>query len=284
MPSTYAHRLFGEAMLDLYPAEIAAAARARRELFDIGLHGPDILFYYKVLKADPVNAVGYRQHGLPGRAFFGPAKQTLEDAADADGAHAYLLGFLCHFALDSACHGYIENKIAVSGVTHTEIESEFDRFLLERQGIEPLHARLVGHIHPTKENAAVIAPFFEGVNARQVYRALRSMLFYNGLLRAPHQPKRGLVNLVLRLSGNYTEMHGMMIAKKPIPACADSNLRLWKLFARARQDCLSLTAEFEGYLRGENGLGEQFTRTFGPPQNWREIPVLSLQEEERYEI
>lgn len=284
MPSTYAHRLFGEEMLGLYPESVAQAARSRRELFDIGLHGPDILFYYRVLKADPVNAVGYKQHGLPGRDFFGPAKAAWEAAADRGGAYAYLLGFLCHFALDAACHGYIENKIAVSHVTHTEIESEFDRFLLERQGIEPLSARLVGHIRPTAENAAVIAPFFEGVNAEQVHRALRSMIFYNGLLRAPHQPKRFFVNFVLRLSGNYKEMHGMMIAKRPIAACADSNLRLLKLFARAKSDCLSLTQNFIGYLQGKNGLNGAFDRTFGPPKDWREIPVLSLQEEERYEI
>ena len=149
MPSTYAHRLFGEEMLPLYPAAVAEAARARRALFDIGLHGPDLLFYYKVLKADPVNAVGYRLHGLPGRDFFGPAKGVWEASPDRGGALAYLLGFVCHFALDSDCHGYIENKIARSHVTHTEIESEFDRFLLEKQGIEPLSARLVGHIRPT---------------------------------------------------------------------------------------------------------------------------------------
>ena len=271
-------------MLGLYPAPIAAAARARRSLFDIGLHGPDILFYYKVLKADPVNLTGFRQHALPGIDFFGPAKATFKSAADREGAHAYLLGFLCHFALDAACHGYIENKIAVSHVTHTEIESEFDRFLLEQQGIEPLTARLTDHIRPTAENAAVIAPFWEGVNAKQVYRALRSMVFYNSLLRAPHEPKRFLVNLVLRLSGNYPEMHGMMIAKKPIAACADSNLRLAKLFVRAQSDCLALTDNFEKYLRGEDDLSDAFLRTFGPPADWREIPVLSLQEEEKYEI
>ena len=282
MPNYYAHLKFGDKVLSELPLDLAGRIGREEEAFHLGCLGPDPLFFYHPIRPNGVRREGVRMH----RASALPAAERLRQAIE-DGvpmSSGYGAGFLCHLALDSACHSYIENKIAVSGVTHTEIESEFDRFLLERQGIEPLHARLVGHIHPTKENAAVIAPFFEGVNARQVYRALRSMIFYNGLLRAPHQPKRGLVNLVLRLSGNYTEMHGMMIAKKPIPACADSNLRLWKLFARARQDCLAMTAEFEGYLRGENGLGEQFTRTFGPPQNWREIPVLSLQEEERYEI
>lgn len=284
MPSTYAHRVFGEKMLEVYPVEVAAAASARRQLYDIGLHGPDILFYYKVLKADPVNAVGYRTHGQKGSDFFAPAKLAYAEADDRAGALAYLLGFVCHFALDRACHSYIENKIRLSRVTHTEIESEFDRFLLEERGIEPLSAKIDDHVVPSAENAAVIAPFFAGVSEKQVYKALRSMVFYNGLLRAPHLPKRFLVETVLRLSGNYKEMHGMMIARRPIPACADSNLRLCKLFERAKGDCLSLTRELLGYLHGENALGAAFGRTFGPPKNWREIPVLSLQEEERYEI
>ena len=82
--------------------------------------------------------------GCRGAIFSARQRPHGRPAADRGGAYAYLLGFLCHFALDAACHGYIENKIAVSHVTHTEIESEFDRFLLERQGIEPLSARLSG--------------------------------------------------------------------------------------------------------------------------------------------
>lgn len=286
MPSTHAHYVFGREVLRELPAPQAALAREYRQLYDIGQHGPDILFYYHVLTNNKINAVGYAVHGRPGREFFAPALAHISALSGEarERAKAYALGFLCHFALDSACHGYIENKIAVSGVTHTEIESEFDRYLLLREGIEPLSARLVGHIVPSAENAADISPFFAGVDAKHVKKALRSMRFYNALLRAPHQPKRGLVNFVLRLSGNYPEMHGMMIAKHPIPACADSNLRLSKLMARARGECLSLIQNFFACLSGEAELSPAFERTFGPPENWREIPVLNVEEEERYEI
>ena len=284
MPSTYAHRVFGEKMLEVYPVEVAAAASARRQLYDIGLHGPDILFYYKVLKADPVNAVGYRTHGQKGSDFFAPAKLVYAEADDRAGALAYLLGFLCHFALDRACHSYIENKIRLSHVTHTEIESEFDRFLLEERGIEPLSAKIDDHVVPSAENAAVIAPFFAGVSEKQVLRALRSMRFYNALLRAPHQPKRGFVRLCLRLTGNFKEMHGMMIAKQPIPACQDSDLRLAKLMDKAVGRCVLLSENVAAYVRGEEELLPEFNKTFGPPENWREIPVLPLKEEQSYEV
>lgn len=284
MPSTYAHYKFGRMVEKAYPSALASALQGHISLFDIGLHGPDILFYYRALTSNSVNAVGFGMHAKPAREFFGPAKAAYAAAKDKDAALAYLLGFTCHFALDSACHGYIENKIAVSGVTHTEIESEFDRSLLLRDGKEPLSAKLTGHIRPSAENAAVIAPFFAAVSEKQVEKALRSMLFYNNLLRAPHQPKRGFVRLCLRLTGNFKEMHGMMIAKHPIPACADSDLRLSKLMDKAVARCVELSENVAAYVKGEGELSPEFEKTFGPPENWREIPVLSLEEEKKYEV
>lgn len=284
MPSTYAHYKFGKQVLEQYPAPLADVVRAHRQLYNIGLHGPDILFYYKALTNNPVNAVGFGMHGKPAREFFAPAKEAYAAAEDKGSALAYLLGFVCHFALDSACHGYIENKIAVSGVTHTEIESEFDRSLLLQDGRDPLSAKLTYHIAPSEANARVIAPFFAGVNEKQVEKALRSMLFYNELLRAPHQPKRGFVRLCLSLTGNFKEMHGMMIAKQPIPACQDSDLRLAKLMDKAVGRCVLLSENVAAYLKGEEELLPEFNKTFGPPENWREIPVLPLKEEQSYEV
>ena len=282
MPSTYAHYLFGKQMLELFPAAQAELIRAHRELYDIGLHGPDILFYYRPLTANKVNAVGFGTHELPARDFFARAKEVCLRAPDG-AALSYALGFVCHFALDVTCHGYIENKIAKSDVRHTEIESEFDRYLLEKQGIEPLSAKLTEHIHATRENARVIAPFFAPVTEKQVEKSLRSMLFCNELLRAPRACKRFVVRTVLRFSGNYREMHGMMMAKEPIPACRDSDLRLEKLMKKAQGECLALASEFLRYLEGGE-LSSAFDRTFGANEGWQDIPVLGEKEEMEYEI
>ena len=281
MPSTYAHYRFGHELAKRCPAAAERYIREHRALYDIGLHGPDILFYYKPLGTNPVNAIGFGMHARPAREFFGPAPKRIA-AGDEDAARAYLLGFLCHFSLDSACHSYIENKIRLSGVTHTEIESEFDRSLLLQDGKDPLSARLTAHILPTRENARVIAPLFQIKSAR-VRKALRGMLFYNRLLRAPHAPKRALVNLVLHLSGNYREMHGMMIAKRPIPACEDSNMRLRKLFDRAVSACAALMEEYLAYLDGTACLPAALNATFSHARGWRSVPVLSPQEEQNFE-
>lgn len=38
---------------------------------------------------------------------------------------------LCHFSLDVMCHRYIDEKIQAGGVSHAEIEVEFDRMLTD---------------------------------------------------------------------------------------------------------------------------------------------------------
>ena len=280
MPSTYAHYAFGRQVLASLPENTAKRIEKDRSLYDIGLHGPDLLFYYKPLGKNKINAIGFGMHARPASKFFLPAAEMLKK--DARGT-AYVLGFICHFALDFVCHSYIENKIRLSGVTHTEIESEFDRSLLLAEGKDPLSARLTGHICPSRENAERIAPFF-GIPVKAVKKALRSMIFYNGLLRAPHQPKRFFVNTALRLSGNYKEMHGMMIAKNPIAACEDSDLRLKKLFGKAVPLAVSLIGSFLGYVHGENDFPEEFSETFSHRRGWKEIPVLSAEEERAYTV
>ena len=69
MPSTYAHRRFGANVLDHLPAPLREKLEAHRELYDIGLHGPDLLFYYHAEKSTPVAALGNAMHEQPGRVF-----------------------------------------------------------------------------------------------------------------------------------------------------------------------------------------------------------------------
>ena len=44
---------------------------------------------------------------------------------------AYLYGFLCHYILDSECHPYISEYMEEHDLGHLEIETEFDRYLME---------------------------------------------------------------------------------------------------------------------------------------------------------
>ena len=70
MPSTYAHYRFGQEVLKELPNDIKKIIIENKELYDIGLHGPDLLFYYLPLKNNEINSIGYNMHEKTGKEVF----------------------------------------------------------------------------------------------------------------------------------------------------------------------------------------------------------------------
>ena len=77
MPSTYAHYRFGEAVLQKLPLPQQELVAQHKNLFAIGLHGPDILFYYRPLFRNKLGRMGGILHERSGRSFFEPAGKKL---------------------------------------------------------------------------------------------------------------------------------------------------------------------------------------------------------------
>lgn len=259
MPSTYAHYRFGKEVYRALPKPVKKIIRENKSLYMTGLHGPDILFYYKALFPNRINKIGFTMHAHEALEFFAPTLGKLTEEQKS-----YIFGFICHFALDSACHRYIDEKIAASQVTHTEIEVEFDRMLMIQDGYDPVRHRLTGHILVSTGNSRVISSFFDGVTAKEVRRALRSMKFYNNLLIAPFMMKRCVVYFLLLITGNYKEMHGLMVNRRANPKCRDSNQELYRRYREAVDLAVELIENYCGVLDGtQEALLPYYHRTFG---------------------
>lgn len=96
MPTTYAHDLFGKKIYAKLPAEIQKVIRRNTNLYRIGLHGPDILFY-DMLKPK-VTETGIAMHRECAAPFF-ERGMTLVRTTHDEKLLAYLLGFGCHYPL-----------------------------------------------------------------------------------------------------------------------------------------------------------------------------------------
>lgn len=264
MPSTYAHYCFGQEVLSVLPLELLPIVQRHHPLYDIGLHGPDILFYYHPLGTNRINAQGYQLHGRIAEHFFRRGLEVAEKSEDPEPYLAYLIGFVCHFALDSECHGYIEYKIRHSGITHTELETEFDRMLLASRNLDPMETSLTQHIAPREGDAELISRFFENVTPKQIDRSLHSMIYYNSLLQTDSSLRRKQVILLLKLTGNYQEMHGLLIPEKPRPGCEDSNAELLRRMQGAVPVASILAENLYHTFRGTETLSNRFHRTYGP--------------------
>ena len=149
MPSTYAHYRLGQQVRQALSGPQREAVEAWPALYLIGLHGPDILFYYHPLSSHPVKAVGHLLHGRPGRGFFRHACQVIRESQRPEAALAYAYGVLNHFALDMTCHPYVNGTAAAGDLTHTKIEVEFDRSLMVADRLDPVTYDQTGHIQAT---------------------------------------------------------------------------------------------------------------------------------------
>ena len=263
MPATYAHYRFGQEVRKDLPEKEKKIVEEFPELFMIGLHGPDIFFYYKPFSKNRVRQIGHEMHKRAGEAFFAPAAEVVREHGGNHAYLSYLYGFICHFALDVACHGYVDEKIAKSGISHTEIEAEFDRMLMVKDGHDPIRYKPTGHIVPSLENAEIIQAFFEDADSTQVLGTLKGMVTYLNLLVAPSKGKRFLINTILKLTGNYKELHGLMINYLANPDCADSTKELFKRYGEAKDMALLLIHEYGGFLEGKEELNPIYNYTFG---------------------
>lgn len=155
MPSTYAHYQFGQEVLKELPNDIKKIIIENKELYDIGLHGPDLLFYYLPLKTNEINSIGYNMHEQTGKEVFDIFRKMMT-SKKINHYLAYYYGFICHFALDATCHGYLEKRIHESEVSHGEIEVEFDRFLMIEDGLNLISRYLTNHLVACEENPKCI--------------------------------------------------------------------------------------------------------------------------------
>ena len=70
MPANYAHYRFGKQLLSgMCPNDRRSIQRFRR-LYDMGLHGPDIFFYYNPLIKTATGQLGGVFHAQSGQEFF----------------------------------------------------------------------------------------------------------------------------------------------------------------------------------------------------------------------
>lgn len=260
MPTTYAHYRFGRDVLERLPENQRSIILRHRDLYDFGVHGPDLLFYYRPLGKNDVNQLGYRSHERTGRDFFTQAIAAARESKDREAALSYLYGVLCHFTLDRECHPYVGRK-EQTGVSHSAIEASFDRCLMEKDGLDPVTHRVTKHLIPSDASAQVIARFYPPLDGERVRKAEKSMVFMLNLLVARGLKRRVLLG-AMKLAGK-PHLGDLFVPLRPNPACADSDEMLCECYEGALKLAGILFSELEAALTGQGDLGPGFDHTFG---------------------
>lgn len=272
MPTTYTHYKFGKDVLTNLPFPLKKAIELKRQYFDIGLHGPDILFYYYPFWYNHVNKTGSSMHKVSARPFFERAREVIAKADDRMAAKAYIYGFICHYSLDSVCHKYVEKMIDVSGIGHSEIEMEWDRRLMVADGLDPLTFIPTGHIKATDKNATVIAPFFKDISVKEVKRALTIMRWALKNLLPLSVWKKVIVKGVLK-TVHLEKKFGLFMSEKKNPKCDRYCDILSDVYEENIMHAVRLIEEYSSFLLKDEVLSDDFNDTFSHGDDWQNIQL-----------
>ncbi len=279
MPTTYTHWRFGCDCIEVLPDELKKAINNNRELFDIGVHGPDIFFYD--LTHQNIMRYGSKLHRESGRSFFEKCIEVYQNnSEDKEVMLAYIFGFLSHYALDTQCHGYVNTKAYRSpGLTHNKVEAEYDGHMMRLDSRNINQTDRAQSLRPDKFTAKIIARFFP-FSEKVILRTTKGQHTVIHLLNAKGNFKRRFFDRVMR-GVRVPDYADLLVYPEEHPDCRDSNLRLDKLRANALPVYKQLADNLYKALKGEEKLQDYFEMNFDPLES-DDIPVLSYEEELDY--
>ena len=283
MPTTYAHWRFGDKCIRMLPDDLQNIILNNRAIFDYGVHGPDIFFYYNCLKHNEVNRYGSAMHDIPYKDTLAQIKKNFKKTENKDMALSYLLGFTCHFTLDSYCHGFIEKVDETMPYSHGKIESQFDRYLLIKDGFNPVTKSVTDMFHPDKKMAKVISGLFNKFDEDIIYKTLKDQKLYLNLLKDNSDIKRFFLTTAMDIA-KVPSFKDLLITKENVEELKPVNIRLNKYFDMALKHYPVLADSLIGYLSDKNELNTYFKHNFSFKEDYRNLEILPLDEELKYKV
>lgn len=140
MPGFTTHYLFGQQTYQqLPPSDLKRTIQKNHTAFSLGLQGPDIFFYDLLSSVCGRKHPGSVAHTADTGKFFKYLLESPEiflSKKEQKVAHAYILGFIGHYLLDTVCHPYIYSMTHYNSHPkgymghHIRLETDIDTTLL----------------------------------------------------------------------------------------------------------------------------------------------------------
>lgn len=255
MPAHYAHYRFGKQVLSTMAPEQRQCVQRFRRMYDMGLNGPDIFFYFNPYWKTATGDLGETFHRQSGREFFAVAAK----AATSEAALAYLYGLLAHYCLDSVCHPYIRQLVDIEEAKHTPLESAFERhLLLLDKKPSPQTYDMSKHWKLTRGECMTVAAFYPGTTGAKISQSVKSMAFSVKFLQHPNRTFRKKLLQKFKPS----------LCDHMIPEEDNEDIALYlqglnSRFDRAAKRYPRLLEQLTVSLRTGRELGEDFAPDFG---------------------
>lgn len=226
MPDTATHYYFGQQVFKQLPINIQSIIARNKSAYNLGLQGPDLLFYYKPLHTKKIMNLGISIHYRPAKYSIGNAIRSLHKSYN-ETTFSYLLGYVCHFILDSSFHGEI-TRIAPSTKEHFQLESELERLVILNHYLDkPVNFKRYKLLKTDYETYDWLRPVYPQLNKTQLKDCAKSIVFYMWILNSKKGWRKWLVFLIEKIQHKHDFLSSMMVSQTKDPRFHKDAMRLY---------------------------------------------------------
>ena len=225
MPDIVVHNAMGDRVLQGLEREIAEGID--REIFRFAVMGPDPYIFYRffaLLLRRGVNRRSTVMHETKTGRFL----MELAGRSRKKAVFSFLAGFLCHYAMDSTAHPWINQASEHRSDLHTALEHRLDNLELERQGRQRREIMRLFTRFPELPEVQEAMKTVYGWDDHCFATAYRHMKWYHWIIKDQH----GWLHFLLHhipggLSAiSYQTKRADSIDTSPFPALQEEAVRM----------------------------------------------------------
>ena len=260
MPALYAHNKFGKLVIPKLPDKLKKTIKKYPDSFRIGLQGPDFLFFY-ILK-NKITKLGMTMHHSDTYSFMEHARTVIQKYGTNSPQYSYILGFICHFALDNICHPYVSQFMKETNCGHVEIEGDLEHLLLTKDGHHPESYPMHKLVPNYKHVAISMSPFFPQLKVSEIFHSLCMMRYMKRLFVASGTLKRTAITLTMKSTFHYKRLKGHVIMPYSNKKCQIQSHFLYNKLISSADEAVFLITNFTNFVFSDTILTGKFHKDF----------------------
>lgn len=265
MASVYTHNRFGCQLLEKLPRSMQNFLEQHKELYLLGQQGPDLFFFNPKALMKP-NSPGTIIHDSRGADFISRQANRLKHLSKDDPQVAYFIGSLCHYILDVHVHPTVNALVEPGDFSHIVIETELDRYFLEKDGEDPLHFKLNQLILPADDKYEAVVPSFyasyEKADKAIVMGGIRFFRYVKRFFYVTSPAKEKLLLQIVKLIGDDPNYRGLIMRLKPLKQATHSNPLLEQCYEKALNHAYNVIQEALDYIYLDSDLSDFFNHDY----------------------
>lgn len=281
MPHTYAHYRFGHKCLKYMSNDIQEIVNNNINYYLYGCQGPDIFYYYNLLKDNKVKKYGEYLHNSRVKDTLSLFEINFNKNKNRDASLSYILGYITHFILDSYCYAYVTEASKISDLSVDTIYKQLDEYYYLKDKINKKKFDISKKFIPSNALVKTINSLYDNFD-ESIYKKIiydyKTKLF---LLNDNTSIKKEMINIFTKLTSKQKNIKSFdeNIFRKCFPFC----VRCDKYFEIAAIHYKNLYKNYIDHLIKNTELNQYFNHTINKTSS-ENIEILNTKDEEEFII